>query len=132
MLLYEIVDDVHWLILTDVKHIKKSIVYPGQLCTLTNATYEQTGFKLIHLDSTYLAFYMFPSLRVSQTYVLMGHIGRRFNNRMEFDQNFYSPPMCFFLTTCIATVYRCLYVLHMFLYEAYKHKFKKQILFACE
>jgi len=27
MLLYEIVDDVHWLMLTDVKHIKKSVLY---------------------------------------------------------------------------------------------------------
>jgi len=26
MLLYEIVDDVHWLMLTDVKHIKKSVL----------------------------------------------------------------------------------------------------------
>jgi len=26
MLLYEIADDVHWLMLTDVKHIKKSIL----------------------------------------------------------------------------------------------------------
>jgi len=26
MLLYEIVDDVHWLMLTDVKHIKKSML----------------------------------------------------------------------------------------------------------
>ena len=26
MLLYEIADDVHWLMLTDVKHIKKSVV----------------------------------------------------------------------------------------------------------
>jgi len=25
MLLYEIDDDVHWLMLTDVKHIKKSV-----------------------------------------------------------------------------------------------------------
>jgi len=29
MLLYEIADDVHWLMLTDVKHIKKSVVCPG-------------------------------------------------------------------------------------------------------
>jgi len=43
MLLYEIADDVHWLMLTDVKHIKKSVVCPGLLCTLTNATYEQTA-----------------------------------------------------------------------------------------
>jgi len=39
MLLYEIADDVHWLMLTDVKYIKKSV-----LCTqdsfVTNATYE--------------------------------------------------------------------------------------------
>jgi len=28
--------------LTDVKHKKKYVVCPGQLCTLTNATYEQT------------------------------------------------------------------------------------------
>ena len=27
MLLYEIADDVHWLMLTDVKHIKKSMLY---------------------------------------------------------------------------------------------------------
>jgi len=27
MLLYEIADDVHWLMLTDVKHIKKSVLY---------------------------------------------------------------------------------------------------------
>jgi len=26
MLLYEIADDVHWLILIDVKHIKKSVL----------------------------------------------------------------------------------------------------------
>jgi len=26
MLLYEIADDMHWLMLTDVKHIKKSCV----------------------------------------------------------------------------------------------------------
>jgi len=26
MLLYEIADDVHWLMLTDVKHIKKSVL----------------------------------------------------------------------------------------------------------
>jgi len=26
MLLYEIADDVHWLMLTDVKHIKKSML----------------------------------------------------------------------------------------------------------
>ena len=26
MLLYEIADDVHWLVLTDVKHIKKSVL----------------------------------------------------------------------------------------------------------
>jgi len=42
MLLYEIADDVHWLMLTDVKHIKKSVLCV-QLCTLTNATYEQTA-----------------------------------------------------------------------------------------
>jgi len=41
MLLYEIADDVHWLMLTDVEHIKKSVLY-AQLCTLTNA-YEQTA-----------------------------------------------------------------------------------------
>ena len=30
MLLYEIADDVHWLMLTDVKHIKKKcVVCPG-------------------------------------------------------------------------------------------------------
>jgi len=28
MLLYEIADDVHWLMLTDVKHIKKSGMCP--------------------------------------------------------------------------------------------------------
>ena len=44
MLLYEIADDVHWLMLTNVKHIKKSVLCAqGQLCTLTNATYEQTA-----------------------------------------------------------------------------------------
>ena len=43
MLLYEIADDVHWLMLTNVKHIKKSVLCAqGQLCTLANATYEQT------------------------------------------------------------------------------------------
>ena len=42
MLLYEIADDVHWLMLTDIKHIKKSVLC-AQLCTLTNATYEQTA-----------------------------------------------------------------------------------------
>ena len=26
MLLYEIVDDMHWLMLTDLKHIKKSVL----------------------------------------------------------------------------------------------------------
>jgi len=26
MLLYEIADDVHWLMLTDVKHIKRSVL----------------------------------------------------------------------------------------------------------
>jgi len=26
MLLYEIVEDMHWLMLTDVKHIKKSVL----------------------------------------------------------------------------------------------------------
>jgi len=26
MLFYEIADDVHWLMLTDVKHIKKSVL----------------------------------------------------------------------------------------------------------
>jgi len=26
-MLYEIADDVHWLMLTDVKHIKKSVLY---------------------------------------------------------------------------------------------------------
>jgi len=26
MLLYEIADDVHWLMLTDIKHIKKSML----------------------------------------------------------------------------------------------------------
>jgi len=41
-MLYEIADDVHWLMLTDVKHIKKSMLC-AQLCTLTNATYEQTA-----------------------------------------------------------------------------------------
>jgi len=35
MLLYEIADDVHWLMLTNVKHIKKSVLCAqGQLCTL--------------------------------------------------------------------------------------------------
>jgi len=29
MLLYEIADDVRWLMLTDVKHKKKCVVYPG-------------------------------------------------------------------------------------------------------
>jgi len=47
MLLYEIADDVDWLMLTDVKHIKKSVLYAQNrayvLCTLTNATYEQTA-----------------------------------------------------------------------------------------
>jgi len=28
MLLYEIAVDVHWLMLTDVKHIKKSVCVP--------------------------------------------------------------------------------------------------------
>jgi len=38
---YEIADDVHWLILTDVKHIKKSVLYAQG--TFTNATYKQTA-----------------------------------------------------------------------------------------
>jgi len=47
MLLYEIADDVHWLMLTNIKHIKKVCCAP-RLCTFTNATYS-SGFKLIHL-----------------------------------------------------------------------------------
>jgi len=44
MLLYEIADDVHWLMLTDVKHIKRSVLCAqGSVCTLANATYEQTA-----------------------------------------------------------------------------------------
>jgi len=38
---YEIVDDVHWLMLTDVKHIKKSVLCAQD--TFTNATYKQTA-----------------------------------------------------------------------------------------
>ena len=40
--LYEIADDVHWLMLTDVKH-KKSVLCAQELCTLTNAIYKQTA-----------------------------------------------------------------------------------------
>ena len=43
MLLYEIADDVHWLMLTDVKHIKKSVLCAQGSFVRTNATYEQTA-----------------------------------------------------------------------------------------
>ena len=42
MLLYEIADDVHWLMLTRCQTHKKVCCVP-RLCTLTNATYEQTA-----------------------------------------------------------------------------------------
>jgi len=42
MLLYKITDDVHWLMLTDVKYIKKSVLCAqGSFIRSTNATYEQ-------------------------------------------------------------------------------------------
>jgi len=51
MLLYEIADDVHWLMLTDVKtHKKKYLVCPG-LCTLTNTIYEQTADLSLYTGS---------------------------------------------------------------------------------
>jgi len=42
MLLYEIADDVH-LMLIDVKHIKKNVLCAQGSFVLTNATYEQTA-----------------------------------------------------------------------------------------
>jgi len=50
MLLYEIANDVHWLMLTDVKHIKKSV-----LCAQSSFVrslmppMSKQRFKLIHL-----------------------------------------------------------------------------------
>jgi len=41
MLLYEIADDVHWLMLTDVKHIKKVCAQGSFVRSLM--TYEQTA-----------------------------------------------------------------------------------------
>ena len=43
MLLYEIADDVHWLMLTDVKHIQKSVLCAQGSFVRSNATYEQTA-----------------------------------------------------------------------------------------
>jgi len=47
-MLYEIADDVHWLMLTDVKHIKKNVLcaqgsFVRSLSVQTNVTYEQTA-----------------------------------------------------------------------------------------
>ena len=53
MLLYEIADDVHWLMLTGVKHIKKNVLC-AQLCTLTNATYEQTADLSLYIWYIYI------------------------------------------------------------------------------
>ena len=58
MLLYEIADDVHWLMLTDVKYIKKSVCVLRVACMFTNATYEQTAdlslYIYIHNDTCYI------------------------------------------------------------------------------
>jgi len=57
-MLYEIADDVHWLMLTDVKHIKKSVLCAQGLYA-PNATYEQTADLSLYtwyccMTSTYL------------------------------------------------------------------------------
>ena len=44
MLLYEIADDVHWLMLTHKKHIKKSLLCAqSSFVRLLMSTYEQTA-----------------------------------------------------------------------------------------
>ena len=42
-MLFEIADDVHWLMLTDVKHIKKNVLCAQGSFVLTNAIYGQTA-----------------------------------------------------------------------------------------
>jgi len=59
MLLYEIADDVHWLILTDVKHIKKSVLCAqGSFVRSLMPPTANSGLKLIHLIYTSVYIYI--------------------------------------------------------------------------
>ena len=55
-MLYEIGHDVHWLMLTDVKHIKKSVLFAqgSFVRSLMLPIRTNSGFKLIHLVNIYI------------------------------------------------------------------------------
>jgi len=55
MLLYEIGDDMHWLMLRDVKHIKKSVLCAQDSFVRSLMPMSKRGFKFIplYLKSVY-------------------------------------------------------------------------------
>ena len=64
MLLYEIADDVHWLMLTDVKHIKKSVLC-AQGSFVCSLIYEQIADLSLYLILTINDIFMFKTFQTT-------------------------------------------------------------------